>query len=133
MAAYLVARSVLTRAWAGLCVLLTLLFPGLLLNTSSFLTDMPALSVDMACLALGVAALTRQGGGRWDFLATSMAVGCFAFSIREFSLAAPIAVLVATDRSRPASSAGVRGQCYLRAGDLRHPLCLGNQAAGRTA
>ena len=96
VAAYLVARSVLTRAWAGLCVLLTLLFPGLLLNTSSFLTDMPALSVDMGCLALGAAALQRQGRGRWYFLATSMVVGCFAFSIREFSLAAPIAVLVAT-------------------------------------
>ena len=95
IAAYLVARSVVTRAWAGLCVLLTLLFPGLLLNTSSFLTDMPALSADMACLALGVAALSKKGGPRWVFLALSMAVGCFGFSIREFSLAAPIAVLVA--------------------------------------
>jgi hypothetical protein len=119
-AAYLVARSVLPRVWAAVCVLLTLVFPGLLLNTTSFMTDMPTLAADMACLALGVVALRRRGRDRWLLLALSMAVGCFGFSIREFGLAAPIAVLVAmTAQDRPrwrayaAYGAGVIAVCAL--------------------
>src|SRR6202453_4192591 len=43
LAAYALARSVLPRAWSGVCVLLTLAVPGMLLNTSSFMTDVTAL------------------------------------------------------------------------------------------
>lgn len=95
VAAYIVARSLLSRAWAGGCVLLTLAFPGFLLNTTSFMTDVPAFSADMVCLALGLAALRKVGGVRWALLALSLGVGCFGFCIREFGLAAPLAVLIA--------------------------------------
>ena len=59
------------------------------------MTDVPAFSADMVCLALGLAALRRVGGVRWALVALSLVVGCFGFCIREFGLAAPLAVLVA--------------------------------------
>jgi hypothetical protein len=94
-AAYVLARSVLSRRWAGACVALTLSLPGFLLNTTGFMTDVPAFAADMACLAVGAAALRRRGGTRWALLALSMVVGCFGFAIREFDIAAPAAVLLA--------------------------------------
>lgn len=92
--AYVLARSLLPLTWAGACVLLTLAVPGILLNTSSFMTDVPAFSAEVVCLALGAAALRRVARARWTLIAASVAAGCFAFSIREFDLAAPVAVLV---------------------------------------
>jgi hypothetical protein len=92
--AYALARSLLPRAWAAGCVLLTLAVPGILLNTSSFMTDVTAFSAEVACLVFGAAALRRSGRGRWALLAATIATGCFGFSIREFDLAAPAAVLV---------------------------------------
>ncbi len=92
--AYSLARSLLPRAWAAGCVLLTLAVPGILLNTSSFMTDVTAFSAEVACLVFGAAALHRSGRGRWALVAAAVATGCFGFSIREFDLAAPVAVLV---------------------------------------
>jgi hypothetical protein len=92
--AYALARSLLPRAWAGGCVLLTLAVPGILLNTSSFMTDVTAFSAEVVCLVFGAAALHRLGRGRWALVAAAVATGCFGFSIREFDLAAPAAVLV---------------------------------------
>ena len=92
--AYWLARAVVGRAWGAACTLLVLAVPGFLVNTSTFMTDLPALSAEVACLALGVAALGRTGGARWALIAGSMAVGCAGFSVREFDLAAPMAVLV---------------------------------------
>ena len=92
--AYSLARSLLPRAWAAGCVLLTLGVPGILLNTSSFMTDVTAFSAEVACLVFGAAALHRSGRGRWALVAAAVATGCFGFSTREFDLAAPVAVLV---------------------------------------
>jgi len=92
--AYALARSLLPRSWAAGCVLLTLAVPGILLNTSSFMTDVTAFSAEVACLVFGAAALHRSGRGRWALVAAAIATGCFGFSIREFDLAAPAAVLV---------------------------------------
>ncbi len=92
-AAYWLARTILPRSWATASVVSVLAFPGFLLNTSSFMTDVPAFSAAITSLALGVAAARRVGRGRWSFLAASLVVGCFGFSIREFDLAAPAAVL----------------------------------------
>jgi hypothetical protein len=92
--AYALARSLLPRAWAAGCVLLTLAVPGILLNTSSFMTDMTAFSAGAACLVFGAAALHRSGRARWALVAAAVATGCFGFSVREFDLAAPAAVLV---------------------------------------
>ena len=91
--AYYLARQVLSPARAFSAVLLLLLFPGFAFNTSTFMTDVPALAAEIICLALGVAASSRRGWPRWVLLASSLAVGAWGFSIRQFALAAPIAVL----------------------------------------
>ena len=92
--AYWLARAIVGRIWGVACTLLVLAAPGFLVNTSTFMTDLPAFSAEIACLALGVAALERQGRRRWALLAASMVLGCVGYSVREFDLAAPIAVLV---------------------------------------
>jgi hypothetical protein len=91
--AYYIARRLLAPGWAAASVLLVALVPGFGWSTSTFMTDVPTFAAEMACLALGVAALGRHGWSRWAFLWASMAVGLFGFSIREFALAAPVAVL----------------------------------------
>jgi hypothetical protein len=95
VAAYLLVRPILSAPLAMFTALGLLFFPGFLLNTTSFMTDVPALAGEMACLALGAMALVRRGRTRWVWLAASLAAGCVGFSIREFALAAPVAVLVA--------------------------------------
>lgn len=100
-AAYSLVRRLLVRPPAMFSVLSLLLFPGFLVNTTSFMTDVPALAGEMVCLALGSVALDRQDAGRWRWLSSSLVVGCFAFSIREFALAAPVAVLVAAAAGAP--------------------------------
>lgn len=59
------------------------------------MTDIPGWAVELCCLLLGMLALRRDGRKRAPLLCTSMLVGLFGFSIREFALAAPAAVLVA--------------------------------------
>jgi 4-amino-4-deoxy-L-arabinose transferase-like glycosyltransferase len=103
VASYLLARRLLLTFRSFIAVLIVLLFPGFLLNTTSFMTDVPAYAGEMLCLALGAAALQPERTQRWRWLVASFAVGLFAYSIREFALAAPAAVLVsatmsATDR-----------------------------------
>lgn len=95
VAGYSLVRRVLSVPRATLAVLGVLLFPGFLLNTTSFMTDVPAWSAAVTCLSLGAVALDRQGYHRWLWLYASLAVGCYGFSIREFGIAAPVAVLVA--------------------------------------
>ena len=94
LCAYYVARRVLEPSWAATAVLLVAAVPGFAWSTSTFMTDVPAFVAETACLALGVAALSRQGWPRWALLGGAMAVGLFGFSIREFAVAAPIAVLL---------------------------------------
>jgi hypothetical protein len=108
-AAYALARSLLPRAWAAGCVLVTVAFPGFALNTSSFMTDVPAFSASAVCLALGSAAMQRRGRAYWAFVTLSMMAGFAGFCTREFDLAAPVAVLVcltAREPSRWRSHAG---------------------------
>jgi 4-amino-4-deoxy-L-arabinose transferase-like glycosyltransferase len=103
VAAYLVARTLLGRPAAAVCVLLTITFPGFALSTADFMTDVPAWSAEMVCLLLGALALRSTGRAQLAWLASSMAAGLFGFSIREFDLAAPVAVLLAlawSDRHR---------------------------------
>ena len=113
VAAYAVARHVLTRRWAWAAVALLLLVPGFTWSTSTFMTDVPALAAELTCLALGLAALGRQGPARWWLLGGALLVGVFGFSVREFAIAAPVAVLVSA-----------------AAGDRRHrPIYVGLGAA----
>lgn len=113
--AYWLARSLVGRGWGVACTLLVLAAPGFLVNTSSFMTDVPAFSAEIACLALGVAALRARGRMRWALLAASMAVGCAGFSVREFDLAAATAVLVslALQDRRNWRTYSVFGACVL--------------------
>jgi hypothetical protein len=111
---YLLARAQLGRARALACTLLVVSLPGFALSTSSFMTDVPAFSGEMVCLLFGAFALRstelgRRGSGSAStegapharspgerqlfWLGASMVAGVFAFSIREFAVAALVAVL----------------------------------------
>lgn len=94
MSAFYLARKILTPPLAIAAVLLVIVVPGFAMDSSTFMTDVPALSAELACIAVGFLALSREGRSRWLLLATSMSVGVFAFSIRQFALAAPAAVVV---------------------------------------
>jgi hypothetical protein len=83
------------------------------------MTDVPAFAAEMACLALGVAALNRSGWPRWALLGGAIAVGLFGFSIREFALAAPVAVLLCAG----ASDSPRRRYGYLAAGVVALVVC----------
>ncbi|HMK97673.1 MAG TPA: glycosyltransferase family 39 protein, partial [Acidimicrobiales bacterium] len=103
VAAYALARSLLDWGRAVAACLLLLALPGFAPNTSSYMTDVPAFAAEAGCLALGLVALCRSRSSRWAWLAASLAVGAFGFSIREFDLAAPVAVLavlIVRDRRR---------------------------------
>ncbi len=93
VATYLLARRFIGTGAAVLVVLLVEAFPGFARETVAFMTDVPTYALTMLCLLLGVRWL--QDGGRRMELVASMAVGLLALSIREFALAAPVAILVA--------------------------------------
>jgi hypothetical protein len=90
---YSLVRRVLSVPRAALVVLGVLLFPGFLLNTTDYMTDVPAWSAEVMCLALGAVALSRDGRERWLWLGASLLMGGFGSSIREFAIAAPATVL----------------------------------------
>ena len=100
---YLLARRFLDRRSSAFAIGALVLFPAYLPYAISFMTDVPALACQFACLGLAAVAINRQPiSGRW--LAAALAVGCLGFSIREFALAAPAAVIVALfirEPSRP--------------------------------
>jgi hypothetical protein len=92
--AYYLMRRILPTSLAALATLSLVTLPGVLAYTTTFMTDVPALAAELVCLALAAAAHERRGRGQALLLVASLAAGCFAFSIREFGLAAPVAVLV---------------------------------------
>jgi hypothetical protein len=92
--AYVLIRRVLGTAATSLAVLAAVLVPGFLVNTTSFMTDVPGLACEFVCLALGSAAIGRSGEISWRLMIASLAVGLFGVSIRETALAAPVAVIV---------------------------------------
>ena len=107
-AAYVVVRRVLGPARTTLAVLSVAVIPGFLINTTSFMTDVPAMATAFACLALGSAAIEPGGRIRGRLLAASLVVGLFAVSIRESALGAPLAVAIVAavaDRRGPARAA----------------------------
>jgi hypothetical protein len=64
------------------------------------MTDVPAAAAAWATLAAGAAALGRRPiDGR--ALAVALAIGCLGFSVREFAIAAPAAVLLAVLVAEP--------------------------------
>jgi 4-amino-4-deoxy-L-arabinose transferase-like glycosyltransferase len=90
---YCLARRFLPTSRALLAVCCVALAPGFLAMETTFMTDVPALAMTTICLATGIAALDRAGRSRWVWLVLSMAAGIVGFSIRQFVVIAPIAVL----------------------------------------
>ena len=95
VASYVLVRPTLPAGRAVLAVLTVIVFPGFMLNTWTFMTDVPAYAAEIVCLVLGVPALRDREPHRSRWLVASLAVGVFGFSIREFALAAPAAVILA--------------------------------------
>jgi len=111
IAGYWLARRLVTPRRAVLALVTLIVFPGVWLTTTTYMTDIPALGAQLACLALGAMGLRAGGKGRRWWLIASLAVGLIGFGIRDFGLAAPFAVFVATAASRRDST-----RFYLAAG-----------------
>ena len=92
VATYLLARRFVGTSTAALVVLLLVVFPGFGRATATFLTDVPAFALSATCLLLGVRWL--QGDGSRATLVASIAIGLAGISIREFAVAAPMAILI---------------------------------------
>jgi 4-amino-4-deoxy-L-arabinose transferase-like glycosyltransferase len=90
---FLVARHFLPDRRAAAVSALVAAFPSYALLSTSYMTDTTAFAAQMACLAVGLAALRRDGPSRNLLLAVSLVVGLFGFITREFAVAAPVAVI----------------------------------------
>ncbi len=87
----LLGRRLLTRTetWLGIVGLLA--FPGYAALSTSYMTDLPALAGQLLCLLAGLAANRRCSLG---WLVGSEVIGVWAFSVRQQSFAAMVAVAV---------------------------------------
>jgi hypothetical protein len=98
--AYALARQLVEPRSGAICALLVLLFPGFLAYATSFMSDVPAVAAQWACLAAAGVAFRRSPiERRWLLL--SLAFGIVGFSIREFAIAAPVAVLAGLVLAEP--------------------------------
>lgn len=126
VATYAVARQFLPPARSLLATALVAVAPAFALTSATFMTDTTALAAQMGCLAFGLAGL-RRGADRWGWqLWVSLALGLFAFTVREVTVVASAAVVLAwlwadrtTTRERlrrlvlPAGVALVAGVAFL--------------------
>jgi hypothetical protein len=92
-ATYLLARRYLGIGSAVMVCLLVIVFPGFARSAASFMTDIPTYALIMLCLLVGTGWV--EGSSGRARLVASLAIGLLAASIREFALAAPLAVLIA--------------------------------------
>ena len=110
---YSLARRFLGSSYALLVVLSVGIFPGFVVLVPTFMTDPAAYTAQMGCLLLGLRALDRGGRGRLVLLIASLIAGLYAFSVREFAIAAPLAVLISLffqeKQERASSSVSVVG------------------------
>ncbi len=90
---YLLARRFVGTGSAVFAAAMLLAYPGLARQMATFMTDLPACALSTLCLLLGVRWL-QGAGGRLTLIA-SVGIGLLAVSIREFVIAAPVAILVA--------------------------------------
>jgi hypothetical protein len=99
-ASYVLIRSFLPRAGAALAVGCLALGPIFGVLTVTFMTDVPAFTLQVVTLLAGVRAL-RSTRVSMPWLAASLVLGFVAFSVREYACAATVAVLaVALVRAR---------------------------------
>ena len=90
--AFFVLRRAVPVGLALLGTVLLAIFPGYALLATTYMTDTTAFAAQMGCLLLGLIAIER-GHRAHLLLGLSLAVGLYAYTIREVSLAAPVAVL----------------------------------------
>ena len=100
ISAYVMARQILPARLAVIPAVLLALFPGYLAYATSYMSDVPAAAAEFACLALGAIAIARRPVAT-GWLLAAVAVGIFAFSIREFAVAAPASVVLAVLCAEP--------------------------------
>lgn len=111
-ASYAVIRSFLPRGWALLAVGSLALGPIFGSISVTFMSDVPAFAFQALSLWAGVASFRAAGASRAGWLATSLAIGLLAFTVREYGIVAPVAVLALhawNARSRPRTLAAVVG------------------------
>jgi 4-amino-4-deoxy-L-arabinose transferase-like glycosyltransferase len=109
-AAWLLVRSILDRGAAAVSVATLALGPLWGAMATTFMTDVPAFTFQALALACAAVAL-RTPDIRWGWLVASLALCMAAFSIREYAVAATVAVLVAAAVRSPRRSTawGVAG------------------------
>ena len=91
-ATYLLARSFLPRRLALTIGATTALSPVLLVISASFMTDAFALAGQLSALVLATYAMTKSGPTRSWMWWAAIAIGLWAFSVREFSAIALAAI-----------------------------------------
>lgn len=129
---YLLARRFLGLGSAVLVAVLVVIFPGFARLSASFMTDVPSFGLIALCLLQGDRWL-HGGKGPWT-LATSVAAGVLAVSIREFAIAAPVAVLVvAWVRSRTTERAWLAVLSAAFVGSVAAVVILAASIPGREA
>jgi len=127
---YLLARRFVGTGSAVVVVLLVVAFPGFARETASFMTDVPAYALAVLCLLLGTRWL--QGEGRRVTLVASLGVGLLAVSIREFAIAAPVAILVAAwARNRADERVWLAGASGILAAGVAWVLIVAASIPGR--
>jgi len=90
---YYIAKQYLSSSYAKICIFLLIMFPGFSWSTSTFMTDSPAFSASMVCIGVAIYSMKNKGMIKWLAVLFSLVIGTFAFSIRQFAIAAPLAVL----------------------------------------
>ena len=103
LSAFAICRRMLTRGWSFFLVFLMTTYVGFSYNVGNYMTDLPAFSLALVCIYFGVKCSEKAGLISWMFLGISMFTGIWAFSVRQFAIAAPLAVLIAlysTNRSK---------------------------------
>lgn len=93
LAAYSLSRLRLGVAGASATVVVLLAFPGVVRDAATYMSDPPALALQLITLALAGRALRAGGRRRHAYFAAALASGFWAFGIRELTVAAPLAAL----------------------------------------
>ena len=88
LAAYALARTYLAPRFAVTIALTTAVSPVILVLSASFMTDGFAMAGQVTALALGAYAVSSERRSTIIWWALALAVGIWAFSVREFSIVA---------------------------------------------
>jgi len=89
---YVLARSAVGRRRALFVIAGLSVFPGFGLLSATFMTDLPSAGTALLCLTLGLRAIRLRSPWWW---AACLVAGFWAFTIREQTIAALVAVTVA--------------------------------------